>query len=82
MLVLVTCYHFKEIVIPEAQKKKDTHMYACKLAEKDITLSQLWWSSDRCWKYYIYIITCRGFCLNYLKKMSQTWWSSVGSILQ
>ena len=23
-----------------------------------------------------------GLCLNYLKKMSQTWWSSVGSILQ
>ena len=24
----------------------------------------------------------RGLCLNYLKKISQTWWSSVGSILQ
>ena len=27
-------------------------------------------------------ISCRGLCLNYLKKISQTWWSSVGSILQ
>jgi hypothetical protein len=27
-------------------------------------------------------ISCRGLCLNYLKKISQTLWSSVGSILQ
>ena len=27
-------------------------------------------------------IICRGLCLNYLEKISQTWWSSVGSILQ
>jgi hypothetical protein len=27
-------------------------------------------------------ISCRGLCLNYLKKISQTWWFSVGSILQ
>ena len=27
-------------------------------------------------------IRCRGLCLNHLKKISQTWWSSVGSILQ
>ena len=29
-----------------------------------------------------YAISCRGLCLNYLKKISQTWWSSVDSILQ
>ena len=27
-------------------------------------------------------ISSRGLCLNYLKKISQTWWSNVGSILQ
>ena len=27
-------------------------------------------------------IRCRGLCLNYMRKISQTWWSSVGSILQ
>ena len=27
-------------------------------------------------------ISCRGLCLNYLKKISQTWWFSVGNILQ
>ena len=27
-------------------------------------------------------ISCRGLCLNYLKEISQTWWSSVGGILQ
>ena len=27
-------------------------------------------------------ISCGGLCLNYLKKISLTWWSSVGSSLQ
>ena len=27
-------------------------------------------------------ISCPGLCLNYLEKISQMWWSSVGSILQ
>ena len=25
-------------------------------------------------------ISCRGLCLNYVKKIAQTWWSSVGTI--
>ncbi len=29
---------------------------------------------------YMYNISCRGLCLNYLKKISQTWWSSVGIV--
>ena len=28
-----------------------------------------------------YSISCHGLCLNYLKKISQMWWSSVDSIL-
>ena len=45
------------------------------LREKDISNVVV-----QCRKYFI--ISCRGLCLNYLKKISQTWWSSVGSILQ
>ncbi len=26
--------------------------------------------------------SCRGLCLNYLKKISQTWWSRVARILE
>ena len=26
-------------------------------------------------------ISCRGLCLSFLKNISQTWWSSVGSIV-
>ena len=28
-----------------------------------------------------YFISCHGLCLNYLRKISQMWWSSVVSIL-
>ena len=30
----------------------------------------------------VFYKSCRFECLNYLKKISQTWWSSVGSILK
>ena len=45
------------------------------LPEKDISNMEIHCRQD-------FAMTCRGLCLNYLKKIFQTWRSSVGSILQ
>ena len=49
--------------------------FVFELPEKDIStvVVQCRWYST---------ISCRGLCLNCLKKISQTWLSSVGGILQ
>ena len=49
--------------------------FVSELPEKDISNVVV-----QC-RYYC-TISCHGLCLNYPKKISQTWWSSVGSILQ
>ncbi len=49
--------------------------FVSELPEKgvsNVVIQRKWYST----------VNYRGLCLNYLKTISQTWWSGVGSILQ